>query len=194
MQTTLIAGVDEAGRGCLAGPVVAGAVMLPKRFPSKMLKDSKTLSAKQREESYAWIIAHCDFGVGEASHAEIDELGIKAATNLAMQRAVTQLSVLPDSLRVDGRDNFRFDIPNEQFVHGDSLYPEISAAGILAKVTRDRLMHEHAKQFPDFGFERHKGYGVKMHLELIAQRKYCAIHRVTFDPLRTVLTQRQLLA
>ena len=193
MQYPCIAGMDEAGRGCLAGPVVAGAVILPKRSPKQLLRDSKTLTAKQREMAFEWIVKHCVYGVGEASHAEIDTLGIKPATHLAMQRALEQLGVAPDLLRIDGCDGFAFDIPHESHIRGDSLFAEIAAAGILAKVTRDRRMQQYADEFPGFGFDRHKGYGVKLHLELIAQGEYSDIHRLSFDPLRTVLIQDQLI-
>lgn len=184
----IIAGVDEAGRGCLAGPVVAGAVVLPLRYPKKYLQDSKILSEKHREIAYEWITTKCVFGIGEASHHEIDRLGIKRATHLAMVRAVAMLIVCPDLLRVDGCDHFRFDLPSEEIIRGDALFPEISAASIIAKVTRDRKMRDFATQFPEFDFANNKGYGVKKHLNLVMSRQYTAIHRLSFDPLRTALS------
>ncbi len=194
MQPPLIAGVDEAGRGCLAGPVVAGAVILPSTFPTALLKDSKILSAKKRRLAFDWITRHCCHGVGVASHAEIDSLGIKRATELAMQRAVARLAQIPELLHIDGRDGFRFSLPSKQFVRGDSLFPEIAAASIVAKVSRDEMMREYSSQFPDFGFAEHKGYGVQMHRTLIAQRRFTAIHRLSFEPLKSVLSEQTRLA
>jgi ribonuclease HII len=189
----IIAGVDEAGRGCLAGPVVAGAVILPKRVPKKLLKDSKILSEKQREAAYEFIIKKCDFGVGMASAQEIDKLNIKRATELAMRRAVEKLKTKPDHLMIDGRDTFTFDIPSEDFVKGDARFAVISAAGIVAKVTRDRFMKEQAKIYQNYGLERHKGYGSALHIERIKQYGHCELHRTSFNPLRTWLTQPELL-
>ncbi len=183
----IIAGVDEAGRGCLAGPVVAAAVILPNKYPKALLKDSKILSAKKRQLAFDWITKHCCYGIGTASHTEIDALGIKKATELAMQHAVASLTKVPELLHIDGCDGFCFTIPAEQFVSGDSLFAEISAASIVAKVTRDNLMQALALEFPEFCFDKHKGYGVKMHYELITAGKYCAIHRKCFAPLRTLL-------
>lgn len=183
----LVAGIDEAGRGCLAGPVVAATVILPRQYPPGLLRDSKLMTARQRETAYLWIIAHCHCGIGAASHAEIDAIGIKPATHLAMRRALAALPARPDLLRIDGCDHFAFDLPAEEYIRGDSRFAEIAAASIVAKVTRDRQMQALALEYPEFGFERHKGYGVKTHLELVMQGRYSAIHRLSFDPLRSLL-------
>jgi ribonuclease HII len=179
----LIAGVDEAGRGCLAGPVVAGAVIITQKPPKGLLADSKTLSKKQREEAFLWISEKCIMSSGESSASEIDEYGIKKATHFAMLRAIEKLIIQPDLLRVDGRDHFEFPIKSEEYIRGDSLFAEISAAGIVAKVTRDKKMELLEKQFPHFGFARHKGYGTAFHMEAIANHGPCDFHRKSFKPL-----------
>lgn len=188
----IVAGVDEAGRGALAGPVVAGAVILPRDFPSDFFFDSKILTEKKREEIFEWISANADFGFGEVSAEEIDRIGIKKATNEAMRRAVSALKTTPDLLKIDGNDRFSFSLPSEDFVRGDALYPEISAASIVAKVTRDRKMCAFARDFPGYSFEKNKGYGAKVHLDAIFEKGICAIHRRSYDPVRTLLTQGTL--
>ena len=192
----IIAGVDEAGRGALAGPVVAGAVFDsdPLLAMGKQLeiKDSKILTESQREEVYKWIVESCDYEVEIVDAEEVDKIGIKKATNKAMQMAVHKLCKTPDELWVDGRDRFIFDIPSKDFVKGDAKYLCISAASIIAKVTRDRLMIEYSKKYPEFSFESHKGYGAATHLDLLRKEIYSPIHRKTYDPLRTVLTQGKL--
>ncbi|MFH0776175.1 MAG: ribonuclease HII [Patescibacteria group bacterium] len=188
----LIAGVDEAGRGCLAGPVVAAAVILPKNFPRKILADSKKLSEQQRESAFAEIELHAVFGVGEVAAVEIDKIGIKKATNLAMRIAVEQLRPRPHELWVDGRDGFRFEIPSQEFVRGDALFPEISAASIVAKVWRDRLMLGFAKKYPGYSFANHKGYGTLHHIRKLLRMRPTAIHRKSFEPLKTWSVQGRL--
>lgn len=192
----IVAGVDEAGRGALAGPVVAAAVIDIKQLLviSKKLgiKDSKVLTEPQRKEAYKWITENCDFGVGMVSADEIDKIGIKKANNKAMQMAVHKLCKTPDELWIDGRDRFTFDIPSKDFVKGDAKYLCISAASIIAKVTRDGLMEEYGATYPEFGFENHKGYGAATHLELLQKEIYSPIHRKSYDPLRTILTQGKL--
>lgn len=190
----IIAGVDEAGRGCLAGPVVAGAVILPKKYPKAFLQDSKILSEKKREKSYEWIIKNCDASFGEASAKEIDALGIKKATSLAMQRAVKKLKKQPNFLKVDGRDGFTFNIESEDFVKGDARFACIAAASIVAKVTRDKKMKKYDKEFPKYNFGKHKGYGTKKHRDIIESGSYTPLHRKTYDPLRTILEQERLFS
>ncbi|MCF7845756.1 MAG: ribonuclease HII [Candidatus Peribacteraceae bacterium] len=188
----IIAGVDEAGRGCLAGPVVAAAVILPKNFPTKILADSKKLSEKQREEAFIEIERHAVFGVGEVEAREIDKIGIKKATNLAMKVAVESLNPQPQEIWVDGCDRFRFEIPAREFVRGDAIYPVISAASIVAKVWRDRLMCEFGKKYPGYSFANHKGYGTLHHIRKLLKLRPTAIHRRSFEPLKTWSVQGRL--
>lgn len=195
----VIVGIDEAGRGPLAGPVAAGACVLPcelfrcrKPFfawsPMRrgrvrtVIADSKSLDATERETAFAWITAHCAWGVGMVEALEIDRDGILIATERAMQRALEQLTqqITPTFLLVDGRDGFRFDYPHASIIRGDALEPCIAAASIVAKVTRDRFMIEQAKTFPQYGFERHKGYGVPEHREALQRHGPCALHRKSF--------------
>ncbi|MFH1375479.1 MAG: ribonuclease HII [Patescibacteria group bacterium] len=190
--TKIIAGVDEAGRGCIAGPVVAGAAILPSDFPKHILADSKKLTEAQREEAFEMIERHAVWAVGEASAAEVDKLGIKPATELAMQRAVEKLRPQPTELIVDGRDKFEFKIPSQDFVRGDARFPEISAASIVAKVTRDKKMEEFSRKYPGYSFKSHKGYGTLHHIRKLLKLRPTAIHRRTFEPLKTWAVQRRL--
>lgn len=180
---TLVCGIDEAGRGALAGPVTAGAcILVPRRrFPVK-ITDSKQMTPEEREESFAWIASHCIHGTGLADAAEIDRLGILAATELAMQRAVREVSLRhPDLyLLVDGRDAFWFDHPHSSVVRGDETEKCIAAASILAKVTRDRHMVSLAESLPEYGFALHKGYGTAEHFAAITKYGPSAQHRRTF--------------
>ncbi|KJV45629.1 ribonuclease HII [Acinetobacter indicus] len=184
-----IAGVDEAGRGPLVGTVVAAAVILDPNNPILGLNDSKKLSEKKREKLFieiqekalAWAIA-------EASPAEIDELNILQASLLAMRRAVEALQVQPDQVLVDGNKIPQgLLMPCEAVVGGDALHAEISAASILAKVTRDRQMLELDQKFPQFGFAKHKGYPTKAHFEAIALHGVTTEHRRSFGPVRKAL-------
>ena len=177
----LIAGVDEAGRGPLAGPVCAAAVILPSNSEIPGLNDSKKLSDKQRRELYPIIKENAiAYGIAFATEKEIDEINILQATFLAMERAVAQLSNVPELLLIDGNRKRDFGIPAETVVHGDSLSASIAAASVLAKVTRDDYMLEQAAQYPEFGFEVHKGYGTKAHYAALQQHGHCPLHRVTF--------------
>ncbi|SHN93407.1 Ribonuclease HII [Bathymodiolus heckerae thiotrophic gill symbiont] len=182
----IIVGVDEAGRGPLVGSVVAGAVILPTDFNLPELTDSKKLSEKKRNILYHLITDQCQWSVGEASAQEIDEINILQATMLAMQRAVESLNVKYDQVLVDG--NRCPDLCNcTAIVKGDLTEPVISAASIIAKVTRDRQMIELDKKYPQYGFAKHKGYGTKVHLEALQQ--YGAIegeHRFSFAPVNRV--------
>ncbi|SMN14699.1 Ribonuclease HII [uncultured Candidatus Thioglobus sp.] len=183
----IIVGVDEAGRGPLVGSVVAGAVILPTDFNLPELTDSKKLSEKKREILYQLITDQCQWSVGEASAQEVDEINILQATMLAMQRAVESLNIKYDQVLVDG--NRCPDLNNcTAIIKGDLTEPVISAASIIAKVTRDRQMIELDKKHPQYGFAKHKGYGTKVHLEVLQQ--YGAIegeHRFSFAPIKRLV-------
>ena len=177
----IICGVDEAGRGPLAGPVCAAAVILPMGLEIPGLTDSKKLTDKKRRELFPVIKEQAiAYGIGLASHEEIDEINILQATYLAMERALAQLSVKPDMALIDGNRAKDFGLPVRTVVKGDSLSMNIAAASILAKVTRDDLMLELAQQYPEYGFEVHKGYGTKAHYEALRAHGASEIHRKTF--------------
>lgn len=177
----LICGVDEAGRGPLAGPVCAAAVILPPHIELPGLNDSKKMTDKRRRELYPVIKDRAlAYGIGFASHEEIDRINILQATYLAMERAVAQLDIKPELLLIDGNRAKDFGIPVQTVVKGDSLSASIAAASILAKVTRDDWMLEAAQTYPDYSFEIHKGYGTKAHYEALRQNGPCPIHRMTF--------------
>ena len=178
---SLICGVDEAGRGPLAGPVCAAAVILPEHLQIPGLNDSKKLTDKKRRELFPLIKEQAvAYGIGFASHQEIDEINILQATYLAMERALGQLCIKPDLALIDGNRAKEFGIPVQTVVKGDSLSANIAAASVLAKVTRDDLMLEMAKEYPGYGFEIHKGYGTKAHYEALRSMGPCPIHRMTF--------------
>ena len=194
----IIAGVDEAGRGPLAGPVVAAAVILDPLRPIDGLADSKALSAGKRD-SLAVIIkqAALSWAVAEASVEEIDELNILQATLLAMQRAVSGLSMRPDEVLVDGNRLPVLAMPAQAIIKGDSKIAAISAASILAKVARDKLMDEYHRQYPDFAFHLHKGYGTRQHLAEIEKLGFLGVHRKTFNPVKSLIikqNQRSLVS
>ena len=177
----LICGVDEAGRGPLAGPVCAAAVILPAHLEIPGLDDSKKLSDKRRRELFPIIKEQAiAYGIGLASHEEIDEINILQATFLAMERAIAQLKVEPEFALIDGNREKNFGLPVKTVVKGDSLSANIAAASVLAKVTRDVLMEEMALQYPGYGFEIHKGYGTKAHYEALRSLGASPIHRMTF--------------
>lgn len=176
-----ICGVDEAGRGPLAGPVCAAAVILPEHLELPGLTDSKKLTDKKRRELYPIIKEQSiAYGIGFASEQEIDEINILQATFLAMQRALDQLEVKPDLALIDGNREKDFGIPVKTVVKGDSLSANIAAASILAKVTRDDLMLEMADKYPEYSFEVHKGYGTKAHYVALTEHGPSPIHRMTF--------------
>lgn len=178
---SLICGVDEAGRGPLAGPVCAAAVILPRDLQIEGLNDSKKLTEKRREALYEIIIKEAvAYGIAMVDEKAIDEINILQATFLAMRRAVGQLSVRPDMVLVDGNREPELDIPVKTIVKGDSLSANIAAASILAKVTRDRFMLEQDKLYPEYGFALHKGYGTKAHYAALREYGACPIHRQTF--------------
>ncbi len=178
---TLVCGVDEAGRGPLAGPVCAAAVILSAHVVIPGLNDSKKLTDKKRRELFPVIKENAiAYAIACASHEEIDEINILQATYLAMERAVAGLSVKPEYLLIDGNRSKDFGIPTQTVVKGDSLSASIAAASILAKVTRDDIMLESAKDFPEYGFEVHKGYGTKAHYAALTEVGPSPIHRMTF--------------
>lgn len=187
----LVAGVDEAGRGPLAGPVVAAAVILDARAPIQGLADSKQLSARRREQLFDEIRAKAlCCSVAQASVEEIDRLNILQATMLAMQRAVKGLRLKPNKVLVDGNRLPLLNVLAEAVISGDALVPAISAASILAKVTRDRMLDELHALHPGYGFDRHKGYGTAQHMRALQTLGPLAVHRRSFAPVARAL-QRQ---
>ena len=177
----VICGVDEAGRGPLAGPVCAAAVILPPYADIPGLNDSKKLTDKRRRELFPIIKEQAvAYGIGFASHEEIDEINILQATYLAMERALAQLSVKPELALIDGNRAKDFGLPVETVVKGDSRSASIAAASILAKVSRDDLMEQAAAEYPQYQFEIHKGYGTKAHYAALTEHGPSPIHRVTF--------------
>jgi ribonuclease HII len=187
----LVAGVDEVGRGPLAGPVVTAAVILPVDYDLPGLTDSKKLTAKRREVLSKAIKqqALC-FAFGQASLVEIDELNILHATMLAMQRAVAGLSIEPTRVLVDGNRSPDFGIASQAIVGGDGLEPCISAASVIAKVARDQLMSEYALQYPQYGWQNNSGYGTKQHLEALLEFGVSPHHRRSFAPVARLLDKR----
>lgn len=180
-ECSMICGVDEAGRGPLAGPVVAGAVILPKDCEILYVNDSKKLSAKRRDELFEEIREKAiSFGIGMSSAARIDEINILQATYEAMTFAVHDLMVVPDLLLNDAVTIPQLKIRQVGIIGGDGKSMSIAAASILAKVTRDRLMVEYAEEYPEYGFEKHKGYGSEAHIHALKKYGPCPIHRATF--------------
>ncbi|GAA6119466.1 hypothetical protein Acidovoranil_15690 [Acidovorax sp. FG27] len=189
----LVAGVDEAGRGPLAGPVVAAAVILDERQPIQGLADSKTLTAARREKLYDEIRAKAlCCSVAQASVGEIDDINILQATLLAMQRAVQGLRLRPVRVLVDGNRLPLLDVPADAIVKGDALVQAISAASILAKVTRDRWCAQLHAQYPQYGFAAHKGYGTAEHLAALREHGACPEHRRSFSPVAQVVQVSQI--
>jgi len=183
-----IVGVDEAGRGPLAGPVVAGAVILNPNCAILGLKDSKMLSEKQREQLFVLIQKNAlAWSVGQATVEEIDELNILQASLLAMQRAVMALAVLPDLALIDGNRCPLLSCETQALIDGDEFVPAISAASIVAKVIRDREMKLLHKKFPLYGFDQHKGYATPQHLRTLSSHGPCLIHRRSFAPVAALI-------
>ena len=177
----LVCGVDEAGRGPLAGPVCAAAVILPKGLVIPGLNDSKKLSDKRRRELFPIIQQEAvSFGIAFASQEEIDEINILQATFLAMRRAIDQLNPRPEFALIDGNRETDFGVPCKTVIKGDSLSANIAAASVLAKVTRDNWMIEAAEKYPGYGFEIHKGYGTKAHYAALEKLGLSPIHRKSF--------------
>ncbi len=185
---SVIAGVDEVGRGPLAGPVVAAAVAFPEEESIPAVNDSKKLTAKQRDELYDMILAipGVKYGIAELGPEDIDKINILEASREAMRRAVKQLGDI-DFLLVDGLPVPGFDVPNLAVVKGDSKSASIAAASILAKVHRDRYMESLAEQYPQYGFEKHKGYGTAEHLAALKKHGICELHRKSFGPVREII-------
>lgn len=186
-----VAGIDEAGRGPLAGPVVAAAVILAEGFDLPGLTDSKKLTEKQRDKFYPQIRQQATaVGIGVASVVEIDRINILQATLLAMQRAVSRLSHLPDHLLIDGITPLPLQISQQTLKKGDSRSLSIAAASVVAKVVRDRIMYSFSKQLPDYGFAKHKGYGTQQHRQAISRFGPSHQHRKTFAGVKEHLELR----
>ena len=176
-----VCGVDEAGRGPLCGPVVAAAVILPKNEKIEGVNDSKKLSEKKRETLYDIIIEKAvAVGVGISDVELIEEVNILNATKIAMKKAIENLKVSPDYALIDGNQKVEINIPFETVVSGDAKSESIAAASIIAKVTRDRMLYEYDKEYPEYGFAKHKGYGTKAHIEAIKEYGLTKIHRPSF--------------
>ena len=190
----LIAGIDEAGRGPLAGPVSAAAVILPDGFSHTLLNDSKKLTEKRREALYEELTTREDvyWSLAYGDVDEIEEINILKATHVTMARAAEGLEVKPDFCLIDGLPVPQFPLPSEGIVKGDGKSLSIAAASVIAKVSRDRLMLAYAEKYPEYGFERHKGYGTKLHLEALRKYGPCPIHRKTFAPVAELITQMKL--
>lgn len=189
-----VIGVDEVGRGCLAGPVYAGAVIIPKGFDTSNITDSKKLSEKEREKLSSRIFLNCSVGIGFATVQEIEEFNILWASLLAMERAVESLGQKEGHVLVDGNKK----IPGLVFkqttlVKGDLRAEPVAAASIVAKVCRDRLMKEFGKQYPDYGFEKHKGYGTIKHREIIMEKGPLKIHRNGFSGVKESVSKKRFL-
>lgn len=193
MAAPLVAGVDEAGRGPLAGPVIAAAVILSADQPIEGLRDSKKLTARQRERLAVEIRGRAAaYSIASASVEEIDELNILRATLLAMKRAVEGLQPQPVTVLVDGnRAPVLEGMAVRTIIDGDNLEPAIAAASILAKTVRDQLMLDYAEAFPGYGFEKHKGYGTAAHMAALRELGACEIHRRSFAPVARVLAARE---
>ena len=177
----LVAGLDEAGRGPLAGPVVAAAVVLPARVRLPGVDDSKKLSAGQREETFSLLEKRASaIGIGIVEAEEIDRLNIHRASLRAMEKAVAALPWVPDFLLIDGLFTLNLPLPQKAIVKGDQKCLSVAAASIVAKVTRDRIMITHHREYPEYNFARHKGYGTKEHLQAIEKYGRCPLHRRTF--------------
>lgn len=189
---TVVAGIDEAGRGPLAGPVVAAAVVLPRDYRNGAIRDSKQLTPRSRERLYEIITRDAlSVGLGVTEPSVIDRLNILRATLLAMQEAVSALSLQPDHLLVDGIHRLETPISQETIIRGDSLSLSIAAASIIAKVSRDRIMEIYHHQFPQYNFIRNRGYGTREHLEAIRRHGLCKIHRRSFRVTKESLDEEQ---
>ncbi len=183
----LIAGVDEVGRGCLAGPVVVAAVILPPDHGIEGLRDSKKLSAKRRDEFFQQICKVATaYSIAEVTADEIDKINILEATKLATKNSILNLSVKPHMALVDGNMKLDLGCDYESIIGGDDTIAVISAASIVAKVTRDRMLEDYEKQYPGYGFAKHKGYGTKQHIEALKSLGVTPIHRKSFAPVRRI--------
>ncbi|MCB1066704.1 MAG: ribonuclease HII [Simkania sp.] len=187
----IIAGVDEAGRGPLAGPVVAAACIFPRGLVLEGVDDSKKLSPKKREEIYQILVSHpeIDFAIGIVEQTQIDVINILQASLAAMASAIKNLVVEPDFLLVDGNQRPPTEIACKAVVKGDSLSQSIAAASILAKHSRDQMMLQFHLEWPQYGFDKHKGYATRAHLQAIQKHGPCPIHRKSFEPLKSILAK-----
>ncbi|MEO5657298.1 MAG: ribonuclease HII [Nitrospiria bacterium] len=186
-----IAGIDEVGRGPLAGPVVAAAVILPWRRPIRGVRDSKEVPATERERLYHQILESAlAVGVGMVGPREIERINILQATIVAMEEAVSRLGIVPDALLIDAVTLRRLDTPQRAIIHGDAVSYLIAAASIVAKVIRDRLMEDYHVRYPRYGFSGHKGYGTPFHVERLSRHGSCPIHRRTFRGVTPTATNR----
>ena len=186
---TLIAGVDEVGRGPLVGPVVAAAVILPKNYKLEGLDDSKKLTEKKREKLYPIIMKDAiAVGIGEVSAKEIDEINIYEASRKAMMKAIDNLKVKPEYILVDAMPLFT-EIPFNAIIHGDALSLSIAAASVIAKVTRDKMMIDLDEKYPMYGFKKHKGYPTKLHLENLKKYGPLENYRFTYGPVRDLILE-----
>jgi ribonuclease HII len=181
---TTIAGIDEAGRGALAGPVVAAAVVLPEKFRHRKLNDSKQLLPEKRQEIYQDIVANDSirWAVGIVDSIEIDTLNILRATHKAMRLALSGLALQPEHVLIDGLPVFPFPLPQTAIVDGDCFSLSIAAASVIAKVTRDTIMRDFCARYPEYCFSQHKGYGTELHLIKLHEHGPCPIHRRSFEP------------
>ncbi len=187
---TLIAGVDEVGRGPLIGPVVACACILPVNFYHKDIKDSKKLSEKKREEMYKIIKENAiSIGLGIVSEKVIDELNIYEATKIAMKEAIKNLNITPEHVLIDAM-KLELNIPSTSIIKGDTKSESIAAASIIAKVTRDHMLDEMDKEYPMYDLKNNKGYGTKKHLEALQTYGPCKYHRVSYSPVRNALNEK----
>jgi len=179
-----IAGIDEAGRGALAGPVVAAAVILPEKFRHRKLNDSKQLAPELREKIYAELTNNTEvvWAVGMVDSIEIDAINILRATHKAMRAALEGLTALPEHVLIDGLPVFPFPFPQTAIIDGDCYSLTIAAASVIAKVTRDRMMRDFCASFPNYCFDQHKGYGTELHLTKLHELGPCPIHRRSFEP------------
>lgn len=184
-ENMIIAGIDEAGRGPLAGEVVAAAVILPANHKIIGLDDSKKIPAARRQKLREEIMTHADYGVGIATAEEIDQYNIYEATKIAMLRALSNLSTVPEHLLIDAM-TIDVNIPQTSLIKGDAVSNSIAAASIIAKTTRDMMMAEYDAEYPEYGFGGHKGYGTKTHLEALENFGATPIHRRTFEPVKSM--------
>ena len=191
-----IAGIDEAGRGALAGPVVAAAVILPEKFRHRRLNDSKQLAAELREEIYQELIANIDivWAIGVVDHVEIDRINILRASHQAMRIAIAALRALPEHVLIDGLPVYPFPLPQTAIIDGDCFSLSIAAASVITKVTRDAMMREFCAQFPEYCFSQHKGYGTYLHLSKLHEFGPCPIHRRSFEPVAQPLLALEEIA
>jgi ribonuclease HII len=189
-----IAGIDEAGRGALAGPVVAAAVVLPEKFRHRKLKDSKQLAPELREAIYQELVENGEitWAIGVVDHIEIDQINILRATHKAMRAAIETITAPPDHVLIDGLPVHPFPLPQTAIIDGDCISLSIAAASVIAKVSRDRMMRDFCAVFPEYCFSRHKGYSTELHLTKLHQLGPCPIHRRSFEPVAQPLLALEL--